>query len=104
MLAAVPVRHAHELLRVTRPDQTPRPADPVQQPEPTERGGWWVALLAIPVLCCAGPALLAAVGVGSVGALFAAGTGQVVLAIALALAVLTSVAVLTARARRRSGG
>jgi len=79
----------------------PDPADPSAKPE---RSGWWVALLAIPVLCCAGPALLAAVGVGSVGALFAAGAGQVVLAVALALAALTTVAVLTARARRRSGG
>ncbi len=38
--------------------------------EPKRTGsGWTVALFAIPVLCCAGPALLAALGAGSVGAL-----------------------------------
>jgi len=30
-----------------------------------DRGGWWLALLALPVLCCAGPAVLAALGAGS---------------------------------------
>ena len=87
---------------MTAPDQAPRRPDPRQQPEPQERSSWWLALLAVPVLCCAGPALLAAVGVGSLGAVFAAGTGQVVLAVSLALVVLTTVIVLIARARRRS--
>ena len=108
MRPAVPVRHAHELLRVTRPDQTPRTPEPERQPErhqkPKKPGGWWLGLLAVPVLCCAGPALLAAIGIGSVGALLAAGTGRVVLAVALALTVLATVAVLTARTRRRTGG
>ena len=87
---------------MTVPDRKPRPGRPGPEPEPKERGGWWLALLAVPVLCCAGPALLAAVGIGSVSALFAAGTGRVVLAVALALAVLATVALVASRARRRS--
>ena len=89
---------------MTAPDQTPGRPDQRQQPEPPERSGWWLALLAVPVLCCAGPALLAAVGVGSLGALLAAGTGQVVLAAALGLAVVIIVLLLVGRARRHSGG
>ena len=87
---------------MTRPAGAPGPAGPVQQPKPKERGGWWLALLAVPILCCAGPALLAAVGVGSLGAVFAAGTGQSVLAVALVLVLLATVIVLVARSRRRS--
>ena len=93
---------------MTQPDRKPgsrNPAlQPKREPERREPGGWWLALLAVPVLCCAGPALLAAVGVGSVAALFAAGTGRTVLTVTLALVVLATVAVLTARTRRRSGG
>lgn len=86
---------------MTAPDRTPGSPDHQKQPESEERSGWWVALLAIPVLCCAGPALLAAVGVGSLGALVAAGTGRVVLAVALTLVVLVTASVLLARSRQR---
>lgn len=49
------------------------------------RSGWLAALIALPVLCCAGPAVLAAVGVGSIGALLAAGRGQILLGAILAV-------------------
>ena len=75
-----------------------------ERPVPPERSRWWLAVLAIPVLCCAGPALLAAVGIGSLGALVAAGTGQVVLAVVLAVAVLATIAVASARRRRPPPG
>ena len=78
-------------------------ADP-ERPVPPERSRWWLAVLAIPVLCCAGPALLAAVGIGSLGALVAAGTGQVVLAVVLAVAVPATIAVASARRRRPPPG
>ncbi len=70
-----------------------------QQPAARERSGWWLALLAVPVLCCAGPALLAAIGISSLGALVAAGTGQVALAVVLAAAAVVTVVVLAARRR-----
>ena len=44
-------------------------------------GGSTVALFALPVLCCAGPAVLAALGAGSVGALVGGVTGSLVLAV-----------------------
>lgn len=69
-----------------------------QEPK-KDRGGWVVALLAIPVLCCAGPALLAALGAGSVGALLGGATGSVALAVAGLVLVCLAVAVI---ARRRS--
>ena len=67
---------------------------------PKQRGtGWMVALFALPILCCAGPALLAALGAGTVGALLGGATGSIALAIA-GLAVLgAAVAVLTLRRR-----
>ena len=86
---------------MTGPDRSE--TDP-GRPVPPERSGWWLALLAIPVLCCAGPALLAAVGIGSLGALVAAGTGQAVLAVVLAVAVLATAAVVSARRRRPPPG
>ena len=56
------------------------PRDP-QEPR-RNGGGWTVALFALPVLCCAGPAVLAALGAGSVGALVVGGvTGSLVLAV-----------------------
>jgi len=84
---------------VSTPDRTPGGRTDREQPVTSERSGWWLALLAIPVLCCAGPVLLAAVGVGSLGAILAAGTGQVVLATVLVVAVVTTVAVVLARRR-----
>ncbi len=101
MRPVVPGRPADELLRMSTPGRLPDSTDQ-QAPSQPERSGWWLALLVIPVLCCAGPALLAAVGVVSLGALFAAGTGQVVLAVTLAVAVVTTVAILAVRSRRRS--
>ncbi len=63
-------------------------------------GGWKVALVALPVLCCAGPALLAALGAGSVGALLGGAIGSVALAVA-GLAVVGVVLVVLARRRAR---
>ena len=55
--------------------------------EPKQGGvGWRVALLALPVLCCAGPAQLAVLGAGSIGALLGGAVGTVVLASGLAVA------------------
>jgi len=60
-----------------------------------------VALFALPVLCCAGPALLALVGAGSVGAVLGGATGSVALA-GVGLAVVgVAVAVLVRRRARR---
>ena len=87
---------------MTEPDRTIGHADPEPAPPP-QRSGWWLALLAVPILCCAGSGLLAAIGIGSVGALLAAGTGQAVLAVVLTVAVLTTVAGLVARRRREPG-
>jgi LPXTG-motif cell wall-anchored protein len=61
--------------------------------------GWMVALLAVPVLCCAGPALLAVIGAGSVGALLGGATGSITLAIA-GLAVLGAACVVLLRRRQ----
>jgi LPXTG-motif cell wall-anchored protein len=58
-----------------------------------------VALLAVPVLCCAGPALLAVIGAGSVGALLGGATGSITLAIA-GLAVLGAACVVLLRRRQ----
>ncbi len=64
-------------------------------------GGWTVALFALPVLCCAGPALLAALGAGSVGALLSGPTGSVALAVAgLAVAGVAVAGLARRRARR----
>ena len=65
------------------------------------RSGWKVALFALPVLCCAGPALLAALGAGSVGALLGGATGSVTLAVAGLAVVGVAVAVLARRRARR---
>lgn len=60
-----------------------------------------VALFALPVLCCAGPALLALVGAGSVGAVLGGATGSVALAGAGLAVVGVAVAVLVRRRARR---
>jgi drug/metabolite transporter (DMT)-like permease len=65
------------------------------RPSPNRR--WW-PLLALPVLCCVGHAVLLAVGVGSVTALVGGAVGSAVVAAAAVL--LTAVAV-TALLRRR---
>ena len=90
MRRALPVRQADELLRVNGPG-----------PGKPNRGGRWLALPAAAVLCCAGPALLTAVGAGSVGALVGGATGSVVLAFA-GLILLLATAAVTVRRRRRT--
>lgn len=60
-----------------------------------------VALFALPVLCCAGPALLALVGAGSVGAVLGGATGTFALAGAGLAVVGVAVAVLVRRRARR---
>jgi len=70
--------------------------------EPKHGGsGWLVALFALPVLCCAGPALPAALGAGSVGALLGGATGSVALVAAGLAVVGVSVAMLVRRRERR---
>lgn len=49
--------------------------------EPGRGGRWIVALVALPVLCCAGPVLLTAIGAGSLGALAGSATGNLALAL-----------------------
>ena len=68
---------------MTLPDD-PAPDQPAPQ-RPQSRRGRLVALAALPIICCAGSALLAAAGIGSLGALLAATTGRGVLAVVLAL-------------------
>lgn len=63
----------------------------------TGAGGVW--LLGLPILCCAGPAVLAAVGAGSLTAGLGSITGSLVL-LATGTAVLVVVAVVLARRRR----
>ena len=73
--------------------------------EPKQGSRWMVAFFALPVLCCAAPAVLAAVGAGSVGALLGGTTGSVALAVAglavVGVAVAVAVAVLVRRRARR---
>jgi len=57
-----------------------------------------VALFALPVVCCAGPALLALAGAGSVGALLGGAIGSTALAVA-GLAVVGVVVVMLVRRR-----
>ena len=72
-----------------------------QAPDPGRRNGWLVAMVAVPVLCCAAPGLLALAGIGSLGALFAFGAGQV--AVAATVVLLCGLgAVLVARRHRRT--
>jgi len=60
-----------------------------------------VALFALPVLCCAGPALLAVLGAGSVGAVLGGAIGSTALAVAGLVVVGVVVAVLVRRRARR---
>ena len=64
-------------------------------------GSRWLALLALPVLCCVGHAVLLALGVGSLAAVTGAVTGRFVLvAVGLVLAVVAGAVVLHRRRRR----
>ena len=69
--------------------------------EPKQGGGWAWALVALPVLCCAGPVLLAALGAGSVGALLGGATGSIALAVAGLAVVSVAVGVIARRRTRR---
>ena len=68
-------------------------------PERPERGRWWWLLAAVPILCCAAPGLIGVLGLTSLGAGIAFGTGQVV--VALLLVALMVVLVGLALRRRR---
>ena len=81
---------------MTGPD--PAPGQPGTPPT-AERKGWWVALLAVPILCCAGPALLAAIGVGSVSVLAGGLTGATGLIVIGLLAVGVAIALAWRRSR-----
>ena len=65
----------------------------------------WLALLALPVLCCLGHAVLLGLGVGSLAAVTGAVTGSILLSLAgvvlAAVAVSVSVSVVLRRRGRR---
>ena len=63
-------------------------------------GARWLALLALPVLCCVGHALLLAAGVGSLAAVAGAVAGSALMA-AAGFAVVAAVAAVVARRRRQ---
>jgi hypothetical protein len=62
----------------------------------------WLALLALPVVCCLGHAVLLASGVGSLSAVVGARTGSVLLAVT-AGSLRASTAIRTAPSRSSSG-
>lgn len=71
-------------------------------PEPRRVGSHWtVALFALPVLCCVGPALLAALGAGALGTLLGGATGNIALAVAGLAIVCAAVVVLLGRRQGR---
>lgn len=72
-----------------------------RQREPQGCGGRWLALPALAIFCCAGSALLAAVGAGSVGVLLGETTGSPVLVTAGLLLLLAAAARLLVRRRVR---
>lgn len=67
--------------------------------DPRRGSGWLMALFALPVLCCAGPAVLAAFGAGSVGALLGGATGSAILVVAGLAVGCVALAVLARRRR-----
>ena len=121
MRPTVPVRHAHQLLCMTSPtpigapdrgkpaNRTPDratdapPSSHDRPADPSGRGsGWLVALLAIPVLCCAGPGLLAAIGITSLSAGVALTAGSVALTVAGCALVAAAVGLVVRRRRRQA--
>jgi len=79
------------------PSSLDRPADP------SGRGsGWLIALLAIPVLCCAGPGLLAAISITSLSAGVALTAGSVALTVAGCALVAALVGLVVRRRRRQA--
>lgn len=63
-------------------------------------GPWWLALLGLPTLCCAGTTLIAALGAGSLTAAIGGLAGSTLLA-AAGVSVLLAAAVLVVRRRVR---
>jgi hypothetical protein len=65
-------------------------------------GTGWAWLLAIPVLCCAGHAVLVALGVGSLAAVVGGTTGAGALAAVGAVVVLAAAVAVVVRRRSRT--
>ncbi len=62
-----------------------------------QRNGWWFAVLALPILCCVGHAVLLAIGLGSLTAVLGGATGSAALVVT---GLLLPLAGLAWRARR----
>ena len=62
---------------------------------------WWLVLLGLPVLCCAGTALLGAIGIGSVTAAVGGISGSALLSVVGAVLVSVAGVVLVRRRVRR---
>ena len=66
-----------------------------------DRTGWrWACLVALPVLCCAGHAVLVAVGAGSLVGVISDTTGRVALVALGVVAVPAALAAVLVRSRR----
>lgn len=65
------------------------------------RGAWWLALPAVIVVCCAGPAVFASLGAGSVGVLVGGATGSAAVAGDGLLVVLVACVVVVRRRKTR---
>lgn len=72
-----------------------------QQPDGPKHSGWWIAAAAVPILCCAGPALLTALGVSGLGAVVGGATGNLALAAFGVCAAGVAVLLLLRRSGRR---
>jgi hypothetical protein len=80
-------------------DTCPRPQDASDPRQRTGGGSLWVLGAAVlAMVCCAGPAVLAALGVGAAGTLLGVSLGVMALAVAGAL-LLAAAVVLIARRR-----
>jgi predicted lipid-binding transport protein (Tim44 family) len=82
-----------------RPPQDQRTTQADKAPSP--RSGWLMLLVAVPVLCCAGPLFLATLGAGSLTVGIGAGTGQVALALSGLILIVLAVAIRKIRRKRR---
>jgi hypothetical protein len=71
-------------------------------PQERGEGRWWWALLALPVVCCAGSGVLAALGVGSIGAVLGGLTGSILLGVLGLLVLIVTVTVAGTGKQRRS--
>ena len=69
--------------------------------EPRRSSPWLLVVVALPVLCCAWPALLAALGAGSLGVLLGGATGRLGLALLGLAVVCVACAVIAYRRTRR---